>query len=99
MFRFRRFERLTLSRRPPPPLHQVYEFDKQVQYRGWFLLFCFYWTLNFITAMGQVSSGGGGEEGTFACTPEAFWRTANLKWILSQAWVGAGGCTRGRSRR
>lgn len=34
---------------------QVYEFDEQVQYRGWFLLFCLFWTLNFITAMGQVN--------------------------------------------
>lgn len=34
---------------------QVYDFDDEVQYRGWFLLFCLFWTLNFITAMGQVS--------------------------------------------
>lgn len=36
------------------PCPQVYDFDQQVQYRGWFLLFCLFWTLNFITAMGQV---------------------------------------------
>ena len=36
------------------PMCQVYDFDQQVQYRGWFLLFCLFWTLNFITAMGQV---------------------------------------------
>eukprot|EP00752_Nemacystus_decipiens_P006151 g5549.t1 len=34
--------------------YKVYEFDQQVQYRGWFLLFCLFWTLNFITAMGQI---------------------------------------------
>lgn len=35
---------------------QVYDFSDEVQYRGWFLLFCLFWTLNFITAMGQVKS-------------------------------------------
>lgn len=34
--------------------YKVYDFDQQVQYRGWFLLFCLFWTLNFITAMGQI---------------------------------------------
>lgn len=35
---------------------QEYTFDKQVEYRGWFLIFCLFWTLNFITAFGQVCS-------------------------------------------
>ncbi|CAM9698239.1 unnamed protein product [Ectocarpus sp. 4 AP-2014] len=34
--------------------YKVYDFDQQVQYRGWFLLFCLFWTLNFVTAMGQI---------------------------------------------
>ncbi|CAN0167881.1 unnamed protein product [Hapterophycus canaliculatus] len=34
--------------------YKVYSFDDEVQYRGWFLLFCLFWTLNFIAAMGQI---------------------------------------------
>lgn len=34
--------------------YKVYEFDQAVEYRGWFLIFCLFWTLNFITAIGQV---------------------------------------------
>ncbi|CAN0258049.1 unnamed protein product, partial [Laminaria digitata] len=34
--------------------YKVYSFDDDVEHRGWFLIFCLFWSLNFITAMGQV---------------------------------------------
>ncbi|CAN0461319.1 unnamed protein product, partial [Ascophyllum nodosum] len=34
--------------------YKAYEFDQQTEYRGWFLIFCLFWTLNFITAFGQI---------------------------------------------
>lgn len=34
--------------------YKVYEFDEATEQRGWFLIFCLFWTLNFITAIGQV---------------------------------------------
>lgn len=34
--------------------YKVYEFDNATEQRGWFLIFCLFWTLNFITAIGQV---------------------------------------------
>ena len=34
---------------------RVYEFDDTVEYMGWYLLFCLFWTGNFIIAMGDVS--------------------------------------------
>lgn len=36
--------------------YKVYEYDQAVEERGWFLIFCLFWTLNFITAIGQVQS-------------------------------------------
>jgi Plasma-membrane choline transporter len=37
---------------------RVYEFDDKTEYLGWYLLFCFFWTSNFIVAMGDVSADG-----------------------------------------
>ncbi|CAM9112251.1 unnamed protein product [Discosporangium mesarthrocarpum] len=31
-----------------------YSFSEDVEYRLWFLLFCFFWTLNFIGAIGEI---------------------------------------------
>jgi Plasma-membrane choline transporter len=30
-------------------------YSDQIQGRGWYMLFCLFWTTEFITAMGQVS--------------------------------------------
>jgi hypothetical protein len=38
---------------------RVYEFDDKTEYLGWYLLFCFFWTSNFIVAMGDVSAFDG----------------------------------------
>lgn len=35
---------------------RVFEFDDVTEYMGWFLLFCLFWTGNFIIAMGDVSN-------------------------------------------
>jgi Plasma-membrane choline transporter len=31
------------------------KYSDQIQGRGWYMLFCLFWTTEFITAMGQVS--------------------------------------------
>lgn len=31
-----------------------FEYDKQTEYQGWFLLFCFFWTSQFIIALGEI---------------------------------------------
>jgi len=34
---------------------KVYHYSKDQQYRFWFLVFCYYWTTEFIVALGQIT--------------------------------------------
>lgn len=38
----------------PGVKYRVFEFDETVQRFGWYLLFCFFWTSNFIVAVGDM---------------------------------------------
>lgn len=43
-----------LSQDAPEISIRVFEFDDTTEYMGWYLLFCLFWTANFIVAMGDV---------------------------------------------
>jgi len=33
---------------------RAFEYDKETEYQGWYLLFCFFWTSQFIIALGEI---------------------------------------------
>jgi Plasma-membrane choline transporter len=45
-----------LTGQQPEIAYRVFEFDDFTENCGWYFLFCFFWTGNFVVAMGDVSS-------------------------------------------